>query len=371
MHCFSVGAFPLIRGNDILWKRGSICAIVTPVGSLTMFRGFAIPLSRMRITMETRVARFLRISIVVAVVFALAATGLMSCNPKGGVLSEIVITPSAPSVARGYSLQLAAQGVLTDGLTYYMTSLTWASSDTSIATVDDNGLVTAGTATGIVTITAMENDSHQNITGTVQLDVGTIQSIAVTPANPGMAISTAYQFYAVATLLSSDETYTTTQDLTSCATSSLTWTTSSADYATVASTPGVAGSGIVTALTITGLDVTYITATDIISNISWSTPLTITDTALSSIAVTITDTTVTSLTAGLEQQLTATATYGDATTLDRTTSMTWTSSDDTLATMSTVTIGLVTAGTTTGTTVTITATDPITGIAGTLDLTIN
>jgi len=311
--------------------------------------------------METRTVKPLHVYLVVAAAVALIVIGLLSCSKKGGVLTEIVITPSSPSVASGYSLQLAAQGVLSDGVTYYMTYLTWSSSDTTIAQVDADGLVTAGTGTGIVTITATENDSHKYITGRIELEVASIQSLTVTPANAGMAISTTYQFTATATLSNGA-----TQDLTSCVTSSLTWTTSSSDIATVASTPGESGSGIVTAGTVTGQ--TYIIATDVISNISGSTQLTVTDTALTSIAVAITDSSVTSLTTGSSQQLTATATYEDATTLDRTSSMTWSSSDTAMATVSDS--GLVTTLDATGT-VTITATDPITAIAGTLELTIN
>lgn len=322
--------------------------------------------------MSTRAKKILYVCIAAAAVIAITM-GLMSCGGKNGVLSEIVITPSTPSVASGYSLQLGAQGVLSDGVTYYMTSLTWTSLEPGIATVDSKGLVTAVSGTtGIVTITATENDSHKNITGSVQLEVASIQSIAVTPVNPGMAVGTAYQFHATATLSNGA-----TQDLTSSPTYSLTslnWTSQYPDVATVLTpTPGVVFGGLVTTTTVTGqMYPTAIKATDLITGVFGSTPLTVTDTPLASIAVSIaSDPTVTTVTTGSSPQLVATATYGDLTTLDRTTSMTWSSSDTALATMSTITTGcLVTYGTTTGT-VTITATDPITGKAGSLALTIN
>jgi len=311
--------------------------------------------------MEPRVARFFHVCIVVVAVIALTAIGLMSCGGKNGVLSEIILTPSTPSVAIGYSLQLVAQGVLTDGVTYYMTSLTWSSSNPGIARVDANGLVTAGTVTGKVTITATENDSHKYITGSAELEVAPIQSIAVAPAKPGMAINTAHQFHAVATLSNGA-----THDLTSCLTSSLIWATSLPEVATVVSTPGVAGSGVVTAGTVTSQ--TTITVTDTRSNISGFTLLTVTSTPLTSIAVTASNPALTSLMTGSSLQLIATAAYADATQMDRTLSMTWSSSNPDLASVSDS--GLVSALTATGT-VTITATDPISAKAGNIALTIN
>jgi hypothetical protein len=66
-------------------------------------------------------------------------------------------------------------------------------------------------------------------------------------------------------------------------------------------------------------------------------------------------------------QLTATGHYSNLTTGNVTDSVTWTSSDDTIATVSST--GLVTGGANTGT-VTITATDPSSGVTGTTTLTV-
>jgi uncharacterized protein YjdB len=146
----------------------------------------------------------------------------------------------------------------------------------------------------------------------------------------------------------------------------MTWTSSNDAIATVDA------SGIVTAGSVTGIPVT-ITATqgDSIfvpgdTRHSDQTVLIVTDTALTSIAVTAENDT-TSITTGSPLQLTATGTYGDATTTVITSSMTWSSSDTTIATVDTA--GLVTAvgpGT-----ATITATDPITVISGNIAITVN
>jgi uncharacterized protein YjdB len=71
---------------------------------------------------------------------------------------------------------------------------------------------------------------------------------------------------------------------------------------------------------------------------------------------------------GSSLQLIATAAYADATQMDRTLSMTWSSSNPDLASVSDS--GLVSALTATGT-VTITATEPISAKAGNIALTIN
>jgi glucosylceramidase len=50
------------------------------------------------------------------------------------------------TAVRGSTLQLAPQVVTETGATY--SAIVWSSSNTVIATVDDKGLVSAGTATG-------------------------------------------------------------------------------------------------------------------------------------------------------------------------------------------------------------------------------
>lgn len=314
--------------------------------------------------MKKRFTNILHVYIVIVAVLAITAMGFMSCGTKSH-LTEIMITPSDTGMAIGTTLQLTGTGVLSDGVTFLESFLTWTSSNDAIATVDSTGLVTApsataGAVTGTITITATETDSHTNVSGSTTVTMCTVSAIAVTPVNPSMAVSTSYQFTATATLSPLSSGVTPTQIVTSY----MTWTSSNLDVATVDST------GIVTAGSVTGIAAT-ITATqgDSIlfpgdTPLVAETVLIVTDTALSSIAVTA-DTT--SITTGSTQQLTATGTYGDATTVVITASMTWSSSDTTIATVDTG--GLVTA--VSPGTATITATDPITAVAGSLDITVN
>ena len=324
----------------------------------------------MKENMEKRFTKVFHIGIVIIAVLAITAIGFMSCGTKSH-LTEIVITPADTGMSIGTSFQLSATGVLSDGVTFLESFLTWTTSNPDIANVDSTGLVTspsanAGGATGTITINATETASHTNVTGSTTITICTITAIAVTPVNPSMAVGTSYQFTATATLSQLSSGVSPTQIVTSY----MTWTSLNPDIATVDST------GIVTAGSITGT--ATITATQIQGDatlVSGATPtsgqtvLTVNSTALSSIAVTSDST---SITTGSSQQLTATGTYGDSTTADITASMTWSSSDSTIATVDTA--GVVTAGTVNGIsagTVTITATDPITAVAGTIDITVN
>jgi uncharacterized protein YjdB len=318
----------------------------------------------MRDTMKIKFAEILHVSVVVTVL-AIVAIGFVSCGEKSH-LTEIVITPSDTGMAIGTSLQLTGTGVLSNGVTFLESFLTWTSSNPDIATVDSTGLVTApsataGAVTGTITITATETDSHTYVSGSTTVTVCTVSAIAVTPVNPSMAISTTYQFTATATLSQLSTGVSPTQNVTSY----MTWTSSNTDVATVDTT------GIVTAGSVTGTATITATQGDSIlvpgdTPIVAETLLTVTDTALSSIAVTAENDT-TSITTGSTLQLTATGTYADATTTVITSSMTWSSSDTTIATVDTA--GLVSAvgpGT-----ATLTATDPITAVAGSIDITVN
>ena len=315
--------------------------------------------------MKKRFTNILHVCIVTVAVLAITALGFVSCGTKSH-LSEITITPADTGMAIGTTLQLTGTGMLSDGVTFLESFLTWTSSNDAIATVDSTGLVTApsataGAVTGTVTITATETDSHTNVSGSTTVTICTVTAIDVTPVSPSMAVNTTFQFTATATLSQLSSGVSPTQIVTSY----MTWTSSNDAIATVDAT------GIVTAGSVTGIPVT-ITAIegDAIRvpsdpQLVAETVLTVTDTALSSIAVTADNTSIT--TGSTQAQLTATGTYGDATTAVITSSMIWSSSDTTIATVDTT--GLVT-GVSPGT-ATITATDPITAVAGTLDITVN
>ena len=98
----------------------------------------------------------LRISAVIAV------TAVTACSPSENSLLvpgfgpaaavAIIVSPSSASVEIGLTLQMT--GTLVDGVGREVPgSLDWASSSNSVATVNEDGLVT-GVAVGVATITA-------------------------------------------------------------------------------------------------------------------------------------------------------------------------------------------------------------------------
>ncbi len=111
-------------------------------------------------------------------------------------LVSISVTPTPVSIAIGTDQQFSAVGSFNDGSTQLLTSVTWSSSSSSVATVNSTGLASA-VGTGTATITATSGP----VSGTAALTVtgATVTSIAVTPANSNMPVGTTKQFTATAT----------------------------------------------------------------------------------------------------------------------------------------------------------------------------
>ena len=300
----------------------------------------------------------------ILVVAVLAATSsFMGCDKHSNTLASITVTPTNQYMAKGTTQQFNATATLTNGDGLLWTQgVTWSTSDASIATVNNtaglNGIVTS-LATGTVIISAL--DVINNISDSVTLVVTDPDSIIVLPTNPFMAVGTTHQFTALA-LFSGG---TVTQDITLSAA----WSAQSYADATITSTPGVAGTGIVTSGTLTGT--TTIQAELPISNGTKTadTTLYVTSTPLASITVSPVNPVISLSTT---TQFTATGTFQDGTTTQglissATASWYWSSSNTAVATIDVYTgiAQAVTAGA-----VTITATDPITGIIGSTTFTL-
>jgi uncharacterized protein YjdB len=100
----------------------------------------------------------------------IASVALVSCLGAGTesvTVTSITVTTDNPSIASGSTAQFTATGTHSDATKSDITSqVSWASSDTNIAQIDNTGLAT-GVAAGTVTITA----SLGNVTGSAQLTV--------------------------------------------------------------------------------------------------------------------------------------------------------------------------------------------------------
>ena len=233
-------------------------------------------------------------------------------------LVSIAVTPTNPSIPLGTTEQFTATGTYSDNSTQNITtSVIWSSSAPSVATVS-NAAGSIGqavpAAVGSTTITATSG----SISGSTILTVtsATLVSITVTPANPSISLVAATeQFTATGTY--SDNS---TQNITT----SVIWSSSAPSVATVSNAAGSIGQAVPAAV-----GSTTITATS--GSISGSTILTVTSATLVSITVTPINS---SIAVGTNEQFTAIGTYSNNSTQNITTSVTWSSSNPSVATIS-------------------------------------
>lgn len=246
---------------------------------------------------------------------------------NGATLVSIAVTPATTQDALpvGLTRQYTATGTYSDGDVNIITDqVLWTSSDTNTAQISNaagsHGLATA-LAPGDTTITA----TLDGVSGTATLDVVavTLESITVTPVGSDLPVGIDMNFRA-------DGHYNdgSTQNLTT----SVTWLSSNESAATISNVDGSRGLAHGVAI-----GTTTITATmDAIT--SNAAPLNVVAPVILSIAVTPASFT---LNPAETQQLTATATFSDGSTIDVSATATWTSSAAGLATVSAT--GLVTA----------------------------
>jgi hypothetical protein len=223
-------------------------------------------------------------------------------------LTSIAVTPANSTVVAPGTQQFTATGGYSDGSSRDLTAqVTWASSDTTAATIDAAGLATTGLA-GTTTISA----TLGGVSGSTTLTVlpAELTSIAVTPADPSVAAGLPQQFTATGTYTDSS-----TRDLTT----EVVWASTNPAAATIAA-GGLAST--------VAAGTTTISAT--LGSVSGSTTLTVLSAALTSIAVTPANP---SVAAGLPQQFTATGTYTDGSTQDLTIQVVWASTNPAAATI--------------------------------------
>ena len=243
------------------------------------------------------------------------------------------------SVAAGASLQLVAQGNYSDGtIKDISSSVTWSTSDSTVATASVAGLLTSKKA-GSVIATAAQG----SISGTMKVTVSgaALSSISI---SGGSAVAAG-----VSEQLTAQGTY--TDSSTQAITSQVTWQSSDATVATVSS------SGMLKSLK-AGTVTVSATMTSVTGNAS----VTVSSAVLTAINV---GTPSPSLASGGTEQLTATGMYSDSTTLPITTQVVWSSSDSTVAVVNSV--GLLTAlkvGS-------VTVTASMSGVSGTGNVVVN
>jgi hypothetical protein len=194
-------------------------------------------------------------------------------NVVAAVPQSITITPVAPIISVGSSLQFTATARFSDLFSYdfnrdVTSYVVWSLSDADTATINNlanPGLVTALAASATTTIQASYKkyerdypDQWAPISGytTITVDDAALVSIAITPIDPSVNAGNTVQFTATGTY--SD---TSTHDISS----SVTWTSSDPGKATISATglaTGVdAGSTVISAASGTASNTTNLTVT--------------------------------------------------------------------------------------------------------------
>jgi uncharacterized protein YjdB len=187
-----------------------------------------------------------------------SVSGSTSLTATAATLQSVSVAPQSLSMAIGTVGQLTATGYYSDSTTQDLTSLAvWSSSVGGVASVSTTGVVTARKA-GSSIITATSGGLSGSMTVTIASR--TIVSIVVTPVNPSVGAGHTLQF--TATAYYADDT---SQDVTS----SVHWSTSSANLATINSGTG-GGGGLAT-----GKAAGSVTITAALSGASGTTTLTV------------------------------------------------------------------------------------------------
>lgn len=270
-----------------------------------------------------RVSRLLGLSLVVA------AVGVTGCPgaPLSRDLVSITLTPDNASVSVTTQQQFVAKGHYSDNSEEVITGqVSWKSSDEKVATISSDagtqGLatgVTPGTAKITASVTLASGEKKE---GTAQLTVkeAALTSIAITPTNVSIAAGYTRDFVATGTF--SDNS---TQNLTG----QVTWSSSNPNVARISNEAGSHGraTGLAAGTT------TLTAALELVSGtlVQGTVELTVTPAALVSLAVTPAEP---SIAKGNTQQLTATGSFSDGSTQELTTQVSWSSSDEGVATVS-------------------------------------
>jgi hypothetical protein len=228
-------------------------------------------------------------------------------------LSSIAIQPGNSTIAPQTTIQFSAVGTFSDGSTRNLTNqVTWSSSNSAAATIQNS--TATGVSTGESTITATL--AAVAISGSITLTVSdaTIQSISVTPSGRSIAPGTTLTL--IATGVFSDSS---TQTITN----SVTWSSNNTALAKVSNAVG--SNGIVTAVSAGS-----VTIQAAFRGVSGSAPLTVNSATLNSIAVTPAGAV---LAPASTQQYDAIGSYSDGTSFNLNRVATWSSSTNTVATI--------------------------------------
>jgi uncharacterized protein YjdB len=243
--------------------------------------------------------------------------GSTTLTISSATLASISVMPALPVIALGTTQAFTATGAFTDGSVQDLTAqAAWTSSDPTVATVA-NAAEKKGVASSIALGSTTISAQLSGVSGSTMLAVSgaTLVSIDVTPSHPSAALGTTQAFAATGIYTDSS-----THDLTDA----VTWTTSDPAVATVSNAQGSRGLA-------TTMAVGSATITAALGAKSGSTILTVSGAAL--VAISVSPDTV-ALAEGTSQTLSALGLLSDGSRQDLTDQVTWSSSDNSIATVS-------------------------------------
>jgi hypothetical protein len=181
-----------------------------------------------------------------------------SLAPSG--LVSITVGPQGPSVSAGSTQAFIATGTFADNSTQTLRSVTWASSNPTVATIS-NDASNHGTASALATGSATVSACAGSICGSTTMAVtAVLVSISIAPTSPSVAVGAGQQLTATGTFSDSS-----TADLTT----SVTWTSSDSSIVLIGSAPsGLQGFAM-------GVNAGTATITATLGSVSANTPITV------------------------------------------------------------------------------------------------
>ncbi|KAA1290303.1 hypothetical protein C4X99_07795 [Leptospira interrogans serovar Geyaweera] len=248
--------------------------------------------------------------------FGKVSSPVSTLSVTAAKLVEIQITPAAASKAKGLTERFKATGIFTDNSNSDITNqVTWNSSNTNILTVSNTNAKRGLGSTlkqGTVKVTASMSGIEDSVDFTVTQ--ATLTSIEVSPTRASIAKGMTQKFTATGIFTDHSKKNITEQ---------VTWKSSSKALSML-NAPGEEGTGKAIAV-----GKTTITAT--LEKLSGKTDITVTPAVLTSIQISPVKH---SLVKGLTEKFSATGIYSDNSNKDITSSVTWHSSNNSVATIS-------------------------------------
>ena len=247
----------------------------------------------------------------------LGASDVSQVTVTPAVLIRVDVTPASTAAAKGTSRMFSATAIYSDTTTADVSgSVTWTSSDTSVASIS-NADGTRGLAKALTEGTTTISASFMTLTGSATFAVtpAELVTVEVTPATASIPLGAVQQY--VATGIFTDGS---TQQLTD----SVTWSAADPDVIDISNADGNAGLAVAS-----NVGETQIRAA--VGDISGSTSATVTAAALIALQVTPTNA---RLAVDFQRQLRAFGRYSDSSVREVTAEVAWSTNDGSLATVS-------------------------------------